>query len=272
MRTIGTTLSAALCFAGTLLQGQPAFPAWSPPGENLAKGRPYEFVGPTSYNLTREGGTDATDLADGKFAPTEKFMWFYPEAVVWPRGKPLRTGGVIFDLGEVRDIGGLSYSTDSGEHAAISHPPAIVVFVSDDGKTFTLAGELVALYAKYGPPPPRGRHRFVTDDLNVRGRYVQLQIQTASLAVCDEIEIYAARPGAKMAAPGSVIENPRKYASDRALAYAVSARVASDAARAREVVASLGLKPAIDKKSLFRGTDTRPPACACPHADRLEPV
>ncbi|NCC59225.1 MAG: AAA family ATPase, partial [Synergistales bacterium] len=25
----------------------------------------------------------------------------------------------------------------------------------------------------------------------------------------------------------------------------------------------------IDKKSLFRGTDTRPPACACPHADRL---
>jgi uncharacterized protein (UPF0128 family) len=28
----------------------------------------------------------------------------------------------------------------------------------------------------------------------------------------------------------------------------------------------------IDKKSLFRGTDTRPPACACPHADRLEPV
>jgi hypothetical protein len=29
---------------------------------------------------------------------------------------------------------------------------------------------------------------------------------------------------------------------------------------------------AIDKKSLFRGTDTRPPACACPHADRLEPV
>jgi hypothetical protein len=29
---------------------------------------------------------------------------------------------------------------------------------------------------------------------------------------------------------------------------------------------------AIDKKSLFRGTGTRPPACACPHADRLEPV
>ena len=28
----------------------------------------------------------------------------------------------------------------------------------------------------------------------------------------------------------------------------------------------------IDKKSLFRGTGTRPPACACPHADRLEPV
>ena len=30
--------------------------------------------------------------------------------------------------------------------------------------------------------------------------------------------------------------------------------------------------PWIDKKSLFRGTGTRPPACACPHADRLEPV
>ena len=28
----------------------------------------------------------------------------------------------------------------------------------------------------------------------------------------------------------------------------------------------------IDKKSLFRGTDTRQPACACPHADRLEPA
>jgi hypothetical protein len=35
---------------------------------------------------------------------------------------------------------------------------------------------------------------------------------------------------------------------------------------------ALKLRLHIDKKSLFRGTDTRPPACACPHADRLEPV
>jgi type I restriction enzyme M protein len=32
------------------------------------------------------------------------------------------------------------------------------------------------------------------------------------------------------------------------------------------------IRSLIDKKSLFRGTGTRPPACACPHADRLEPV
>lgn len=38
------------------------------------------------------------------------------------------------------------------------------------------------------------------------------------------------------------------------------------------LLASSREKGIIDKKSLFRGTGTRPPACACPHADRLEPV
>lgn len=221
-----------------------AFPSWKAPGKNIARGKPYAFIGSPSLNETKDEG-DAVQLTDGVYVPTDKFMWFYKEALAWPRPKPNRVSGVIIDLGQVQTIGGMSFSTDSGSHAAITYPGAILVFVSEDGEQYRLAGELVALAAKYGAPPEMGRHRFVTDDLCARGRYVQILFQVSNATVCDEIEIYAAAKGVTPV-EGVVVAKPRDFANSNAIAmgYAVAARIAQDAVRAREQIAKLGLPAA----------------------------
>ena len=238
----------AVMMAWASAQGAEAFPKWTPPGKNIALGKSYTFAGAPKFSLTTDDG-DATQLTDGKYVVSTNFIWFEKDALGWDRQKPLRTAGFTVDLGEVRSIAGLSYSTDAGQHAAVGYPPAILVFVSDDGKAFHVAGELVGLSAKFGPPPEWGRFRFVTDELNTRGRYVQVLFQTAQIGVCDEVEIYEGKPDTQAPA-GPVIEDPRKYAQDHAVGWAIAARVATDAARARAIIAALGLKEAAVKPIL----------------------
>ena len=83
--------------------------------------------------------------------------------------------------------------------------------VSDDGKDFRLAGELVGLSSKFGPPPDEGRfrsrideynekivknplncalyqavdppHWFRTDELKTHARYVRLVMQSVILVM-----------------------------------------------------------------------------------------
>ena len=66
---------------------------------------------------------------------------------------------LAIDLGATQFIGGLSFSTDCGAASGVGWPPAILILVSDDGQNFRLAGELVALSARFGPPPGGGRER-----------------------------------------------------------------------------------------------------------------
>ncbi len=171
-QTIITVWALSLVTGGGWIHEAAASSRWSPPGRNLALNRPYQVqrTGKTTdYYLTKDEG-DAVQLTDGQEAPDAKALWFFKETVAWNRG-PV---SVTIDLGETRAIGGMSYRTKNGPHAGVNWPPAILILVSEDGQEYRLAGELVALSARFGPPPATGRHAFVTDELKTRGRYVRL--------------------------------------------------------------------------------------------------
>ena len=68
-----------------------------------------------------------------------------------------------------------------------------MVFVSDDGQEWWTAGELTKLSSSKGLPPAEGYgvHRYWTDELNTRGRYLRLVIAPGTqYTFCDEIEVY----------------------------------------------------------------------------------
>jgi hypothetical protein len=220
-----------------------AFPEWKPPGANIAAGKSYELPIKPNYELCTEAG-DATQLTDGQFS--RPAMWHFKPAVGW-FGKVIP---MIFDLGEVRPIAGVGFSTEQNGGAGVGAPPLILILVSDDGQQFKLAGELVGLASKFGPPP-RGDARFWlrTDELKTHGRYVQLAIPSSVFVMVDEVEIYEG-PQSLLKEPvaGEIIAKPVEYVQEHKTAFAVNARVATDAARALQLTAALTMPPATRKK------------------------
>ncbi len=217
------------------------WPEWKAPGENIALGKTYTFSKPPHYYLTTDPD-DAIQLTDGKHAPDHNAMWHFKPTVGW-FGTPV---AITIDLGEVRSIAGLSYSTESHAAPGVGWPPAILVLVSDDGDTFRLAGELVRLTTAFGPPPVSGRHLFKTDQLHTRARFVQLVIQCNLFVFSDEIEVYAGPDDNLTRQPtGPVIEDGIAYLKQQITAYAVAARVAQDAARVVDLLQTIKTPPLI---------------------------
>jgi hypothetical protein len=152
---------------------------------NVARGRPYTMTRP-SYHLCSDPG-DRTQLTDGVY--TEGYFWTQSTTVGWGRGTP---AFITIDLGGPHAIGGASFSTAAGV-AGVLWPAALLVFVSDNGKQWFPAGDLVEL-SETGAPPPIGRfatHTFRTQKLRTRGRYVQFAcLPTGPYLFVDEIEVY----------------------------------------------------------------------------------
>jgi hypothetical protein len=107
--------------------------------------------------------------------------------VGWVNARPII---ITVDLGSQQPIRGAAFSTAAGVSDA-SWPIAIYVLVSDDGKTFHSAGDLVADSAQ---PPADGYHafRYTTDRWRTHGRYVQFVVDGGGIYVfADEVEVYA---------------------------------------------------------------------------------
>jgi hypothetical protein len=155
-------------------------------GVNIALNKPYTMDGST-YGGTRDDG-DATQLTDGVY--TEGYFWGQKTTVGWS-GPVDRF--VTVDLGEVEPINGASFSTAGGV-ADVQFPMHISIFTSDDGEQWYDAGDLVELSDQQNPTPEYGEyatHRFHTNALATRGRYVTFCIETNKhYLFCDEIEIY----------------------------------------------------------------------------------
>src|SRR5208337_4133163 len=108
--------------------------------KNIALGRPYTLYPQPNYPLCN--GPDVTkQLTDGKY--TSGYFWTQKSTVGWVHKYPV----ITIDLGEIYPIRGLSYNTAAGV-AGVQWPSHIYVFVSDDGKSFFEAGDLVSLAGK----------------------------------------------------------------------------------------------------------------------------
>ena len=185
-----------------------------------------------NYRHCTDAG-DADQLTDGK--TTNDYFWTQQGTVGWS-GAPLAT--IRVDLGRVEPIGGVALRTAAGR-ADVTWPMAVYVLVSDDGKTYRRAGDLVALNeAAHGPLPDD--YAIVRQEggiLRTRGRYVQLVIVPlpgGSYLFTDEIEILrgpddllAAAPRGRWSAARARFSNrPASNGASRAASLATSDRSA----------------------------------------------
>jgi len=167
--------------------------AWSSDetGKNIALGHSVSFDPLTSYRLCTDPD-DSKQLTDGEFA--DGAIWMDKRAIGWAAPSPYH---IILDLGEIKPISGLMYSTSARGNAGVLWPVAIAVQVSDDGVKYHYAGDLVSLDRTNGVLPKLDekdvKHRFKTSNLRTHGRYVVISIATTggSYAFCDELEVYA---------------------------------------------------------------------------------
>lgn len=153
---------------------------------NLALHRPVTFSPAPNYPLCTDEG-DAAQLTDGEV--TKDYFWTQLSTVGWQNARPVR---VTVDLGSVQPIGGASYSTAAGR-GGVEWPDRIALYASDDGAAWWPCGDLVDLSAAGGKPPTQeyATHRYVTDALRCRGRYVTFLVSTPGPFIfCDEVEVY----------------------------------------------------------------------------------
>ena len=167
---------------------------WTRPGANLAAGRPYTLAPTPNYALCSHD-EDRRLLTDGVY--TSGYFWTQPTTTGWQGGVTPR---IVVDLGSVRPIGGASYQCAAGR-AGVEWPTAILLLVSDDGTHWYRAGELVSGDREPAPPAEYAEHRYWTDKLACRGRYVAFIVAApGSYSFCDEVEVYAG-PEALLAQP-----------------------------------------------------------------------
>lgn len=163
--------------------------------ENIALGKSVTLSTPSTEPYTKD--KSAAQLTDGKYAGQDydeenkaSTLWVQKGALTWrtTRNPIIAT----IDLGEVKPISGVSFSTAAGT-AGVQFPAFISIFVSDDGHSWRYAGNLIALSRRNGIPTLDHylKFRYVTHDLKTTGRYIALGIRQRPYTVTDEIEVYA---------------------------------------------------------------------------------
>ncbi|MGI6415144.1 MAG: discoidin domain-containing protein [Thermoguttaceae bacterium] len=225
-----------------------------PAGSNLALGKKCAFSPRPNYSHCTDAG-DADQLTDGK--TTNDYFWTQQGTVGWS-GAPL--AAISVDLGRVEPIGGVSLRTAAGR-ADVTWPMAVYVLVSDDGKTYRRAGDLVALHeAAHGPlPDDYAIVRLEGSNLRTRGRYVQLvmvPLPGGSYLFTDEIEVLRGPDDLLAAAPeGPVVRSPREVFESARLERSLQGRFSRDIRSLRAAIDNAPLSEA-DRARLASEVET----------------
>jgi hypothetical protein len=186
-------LPVALILTGSAVLGVEGGPHLT--DRNLALGRPVVFAPSPNYALTSAGGTDATDLTDGKLSTSKTDrLWFDRNCVACSYAGQVQ---LSVDLGQVQPIEEVGLRLQGGSpQAGIALPPWVDVVVSTDGARWYRAASYSRWReddsAKYAIPRDEGRAwvqslRF--RDLCTCGRYVGLALYCAAYTVSDELWI-----------------------------------------------------------------------------------
>jgi hypothetical protein len=212
--------------------------------ENLALGKRYVlFPRPTYAHCTDAG--DLEQLTDGN--TTTAYFWTQQGTVGW---QSVRYATITIDLGEIQAIAGASLTTAAGV-AGVTWPQAVYVLVSDDGREFYSAGELVSLDRKQHGSWPEGYaiRRLVTRELRTWGRYVQLVIVPlpgGPYLFTDEVEVFRGPPSLVDAARGrGEPTNAQTLYEQGRLQRAVAQRRDLDAAALKKQITAADLEASV---------------------------
>lgn len=198
---------------------------FTPPGPSIAIGKPYTLEPAPNYGDCSLD-PDRKLLTDGEY--TTGYFWVQKTTVGWVRG-----GAVVItiDLGQIEPIAGVSYSTAAGV-AGVNWPMSALIMVSDDGQQWTALGDLITLSNRRGAPPPTTYrlHRFATDELQARGRYLALIVDCPPYLVVDEIEVYRGQDAWLNVAPKGrqTPLAPAEYHRTQQVLLSVQARLETD--------------------------------------------
>jgi hypothetical protein len=206
-------------------------------GTNIARGAPYTLFPNPNYALCTDPD-DAIQLTDGK--STTRYFWTQKGTVGW-QGKPYAL--ITVDLGRVRPIQGVAFTTAAGR-AGVLWPASIEILLSDDGRAFYDAGDLVALDHKlHGPwPSDYAIRRLATTELHSKARYVRFLAQpNGPYIFCDEVEVFAG-PAALLqtAHAGTPIVDIAKFYRQGRVRTLVRNRWQADVASLRQAIDAAG--------------------------------
>jgi len=130
----------------------------------------------------------------------------------------------------------------------LAWPFTIAVMVSDDGAHWTVLGDLVRLSDRHGAPPVGSyeTHRFVTDALQARGRYVALVVENTPRTIADEIEVYRGRDEWLNQAPEGkqTTTAPLEYGRSWRVVNGIQSRLSTDLESILEGLRASGLPEA----------------------------
>ncbi|MDD2708156.1 MAG: hypothetical protein PHV34_09115 [Verrucomicrobiae bacterium] len=165
--------------------------------ENMALGKPCRLEPPPNYIHCKDTANDHK-LTDGIRHEGPSF-WTQKTTVGWDRVPHVL---ITIDLGKVEPIGGVAFHTAFDGPINVEWPKSIKVFVSDDGKDFTLVRELVDpmwedhFPAQLGSPFCEQKQVYYdyATNLSAKGRYVCFAARNIPYVFCDEIEIYRGPP------------------------------------------------------------------------------
>jgi hypothetical protein len=164
---------------------------------DLALGQKVLFSPQPNYSLTSNGGTDATDLTDGKTSTREdQKLWFEKSSVGWTYPGKFN---LAVDLGKPCDIDEIAIRLQNGSavNAGRNFPGWVEAFVSEDGEHYQKVGEFSQWnkddFQKFNIGQGRGKSwvdclRFT--NLKTRGRWVGFQIYGGSTTASDELYVF----------------------------------------------------------------------------------
>jgi hypothetical protein len=197
-----------------------------PPAEgrtNLALGQNVIFSPQPNYSLTAKGGTDATDLTDGKTtARPDQMLWFEASSVGWTYPGKFN---LAVDLGKSCDIDEVAIRLQNGSpvNGGRMFPGWVEAFVSDDGEHYRKVGEFSQWnpndFQKFNIGQGRGKSwvdclRFT--NLKTRGRWVGFQIYGGNTTTSDELYVFGAPAANDASAPAQAatsftVTHPQVY-------------------------------------------------------------
>lgn len=213
--------------------------------ENVALGKPYTLFPRPNYVYCTDP-EDNKQLTDGQY--TVGYFWTQQSTVGWTNARPAI---ITVDLGAVQPIRGVSYNTAAGV-AGVEFPLAITVLVSDDGKNFYVAGELVRLSAKHGVPPRTGYavHCYRTEELRTHGRYVTFLVSTSGpYCFVDEVEVFKGEADwLKLPFEGEAITDAKAYFQNVEVHLAIERRIRDDARAVREAAEKANIAADLKRK------------------------